>query len=53
LRLDSVLGMVLARIIHEGFYCNRRYAAAISLTAGKLAARVWGQAPLLTEEQSP
>jgi hypothetical protein len=27
------------RIIHEGFYCNRRYAAATSLTAGGLAAR--------------
>jgi len=23
----------LARIIHEGFYCNRRYVAATSLTA--------------------
>jgi len=29
----------LARIIHEGFYCNRRYAATTSLTAGGLAAR--------------
>ena len=29
----------LARIIHEGFYCNRRYAAATSLTAGGLAAQ--------------
>ena len=29
----------LARIIHEGFYCNRRYVAATSLTAGGLAAR--------------
>ena len=29
----------LARIIHEGFYCNRRYADTTSLTAGGLA--VW------------
>ena len=29
----------LARIIHEGFYCNRRYVAATSLTAGGLAAQ--------------
>jgi len=29
----------LARIIHEGFYCNRRYVAATSLTTGGLAAR--------------
>src|SRR5205807_8241303 len=29
----------LARIIHEGFYYNRRYAATTSLTAGGLAAR--------------
>ncbi len=28
---------VLARIIHEDFYCNRRYADATSLTAGGLA----------------
>ena len=28
---------MLARIIHEDFYCNRRYAAATSLTAGGLA----------------
>ena len=28
-----------ARIIHEDFYCNRRYAAATSLTAGGLAAQ--------------
>ena len=27
-----------ARIIHEDFYCNHRYAAATSLTAGGLAA---------------
>ena len=26
-----------ARIIHEGFYCNRRYAATTGLTAGGLA----------------
>ena len=31
--------MGLARIIHEGFYCNRQYAAATSLTAGGLAAQ--------------
>ncbi|HLA62120.1 MAG TPA: hypothetical protein VK626_07735 [Nitrospiraceae bacterium] len=30
----------LARIIHEGFYCNRRYGAATSLTAGGLAPRL-------------
>src|SRR5262245_55212848 len=29
----------LARIIHEGFYYNRRYAATTSLTAGGLAAQ--------------
>jgi hypothetical protein len=28
---------VLARIIHEGFYCNRRHAAPTGLTAGGLA----------------
>ena len=28
-----------ARIIHEDFYCNRRYAAATSLPAGGLAAQ--------------
>ena len=28
--------ILLARIIHEGFYCNRRYAATTSLTAGGL-----------------
>jgi hypothetical protein len=32
-------GRVLARIIHEGFYCNRRSAATTSLTAGGLATR--------------
>jgi hypothetical protein len=26
-------------MIHENFYCNRRYAAATSLTAGGLAAQ--------------
>jgi hypothetical protein len=25
---------MLARIIHDGFYCNRRYAATTSLAAG-------------------
>ena len=29
----------ITRITHEGFYCNRRYAATTSLTAGGLAAR--------------
>src|SRR5580765_672419 len=29
----------LTRIIHEGFYYNRRYAATTSLTAGGLAAQ--------------
>ena len=28
----------LAPIIHESFYCNRRFAAATSLTAGGLTA---------------
>jgi GNAT superfamily N-acetyltransferase len=28
-----------ARIIHEDFYCNRRYAATTSLTAGGLSAQ--------------
>src|SRR6267143_1467372 len=27
------LAIVLASILHEGFYCNRRHAAATSLTA--------------------
>ena len=38
--------MALARIIHERFYCNCRYAATTSLTAGGLAARsinYWGK----------
>ena len=30
---------LLARIIHEGFYCTRRYAATTSLTAGGLVAQ--------------
>jgi Protein of unknown function (DUF1810) len=30
---------VLAHNIHEDFYCNRRYAATTSLTAGGLAAQ--------------
>ena len=30
----------LARMIHEGFYCNRRYAAATSLSAGGLATQL-------------
>jgi hypothetical protein len=29
----------LARIIHGGFYCNRRYVAATRLTSGGLAAQ--------------
>jgi len=36
-RLYQCLG--LTRIIHEGFYYNRRYAATTSLAAGRLAAR--------------
>ena len=39
----------LTRIIHEGFYCNRRYVAATSLTAGGLplgrSTYCWGLAP--------
>ena len=31
--------MTLARMIHDGFSCNSRDAAAVSLTAGGLAAR--------------
>ena len=31
---------LLARMIHEGFYCNRRYAAATSLTAGEPATQL-------------
>ena len=31
--------LCLARSIHEDFYCNRRYAATTSLTAGGLAAQ--------------
>ncbi len=38
-RDDSLLLDMLTRIIHEDFYCNRRYAAATSLTAGGLAAQ--------------
>jgi len=40
--------MDLARIIHDGFYCTRRYAATTSLAvtfsrpAGGLAARSFG-----------
>jgi hypothetical protein len=30
---------ILARISHEDLYCNRRYAATTSLTAGGLAAQ--------------
>ncbi len=33
-----VFGAGLTRIIHEDFYCNHQYAAAIILTAGGLAA---------------
>jgi hypothetical protein len=35
----SLSGQLLARITHEDFYCNRRYAAATGLTAGGLAAQ--------------
>ena len=49
LAIESPDPRLLARIIHEGFYCNRRYAAATSLTAGGLAAQSvnirWGLAP--------
>src|SRR5436190_19635438 len=31
----------VTRIIHEDFYCNHRYAAATSRTAGGLAARTF------------
>jgi hypothetical protein len=43
----------LARIIHEGFYCNRRYVAATSLTAGGLAARLWSLPRILRQGVSP
>ena len=33
------LDALLARIIHEGFYCNRRHADATGLAAGGLAAQ--------------
>ena len=33
---------ILARIIHEDFYCNRRYAAVTSLLAGGLAWHLGG-----------
>ena len=35
----SLTGQNLARIIHEDFYCNRRYTAMTSLTASGLAAQ--------------
>ena len=37
--LDGRPSHALARIIHKDFYCNRRHAAATSLTAGGLAAQ--------------
>ena len=37
--LADFFSILLARIIHEDFYCNRRSAAATSLTAGGLAAQ--------------
>jgi len=49
--------MVLTRIIHEDFYCNRRYAATTSLTAGGLAAQsvniLLGTGALLSWRLSP
>ena len=42
IKLDSAAlatSLCLARMIHEDFYCNRRDAAAKSLTGGGLAAR--------------
>ncbi len=42
IKLDSAAlaaSLRLARMIHEDFYCNRRDAAAKSLTGGELAAR--------------
>ncbi|HSF66267.1 MAG TPA: hypothetical protein VLA67_02445 [Nitrospiraceae bacterium] len=39
LRGVASISMGLTHIIHEDFYCNRRYAATTSLTAGGLAAR--------------
>jgi len=35
----AMSGRLLAHIIHDGFYCNRRYAATTSLMAGGLAAQ--------------
>ena len=37
--MGNVRLILLARIIHEDFYCNRRYTATTSLTAGGLAAQ--------------
>ena len=37
--MKAMSDRLLARIIHEDFYCNRRYAATTSLTAGGLAAQ--------------
>lgn len=35
---EECVNTLLARIIHEDFYCNCRYAAATSLEAGGLVA---------------
>ncbi len=35
--LADFFSLLLAHIIHERFYCKRRFAAATSLTAGGLA----------------
>ena len=35
--LVDFFSLLLAHIIHERFYCKRRFAAATSLTAGGLA----------------
>jgi hypothetical protein len=37
--VSSRTATAIARIIHEGFYCNRRHAAATGLAAGGLAAQ--------------
>jgi hypothetical protein len=51
------LKTLLARIIHEDFYCNRRDAATTSLTAGGLVAQsvniLFKYASLLRASASP
>ena len=50
-------GQNLARIIHEDFYCNRRYTATTSLTASGLAAQsvniLFKYASLLSRLRAP